>query len=86
MDVPVDCLWVNDCLCDHVPHLSGREITRIIIRKDVAELFNLIIGGLIFGYAAWTLVKLVKRSRKGKCAACELNRSCQSACENVKNS
>ncbi|MDA1476913.1 FeoB-associated Cys-rich membrane protein [Bacillus changyiensis] len=47
-------------------------------------LFNIAIGTLIFGYAAWTLFKLVKRSRKGKCAACELRRSCQSACDQVK--
>ncbi|KAA6447370.1 FeoB-associated Cys-rich membrane protein [Bacillus swezeyi] len=47
-------------------------------------LFNITIGALIFGYAAWTLFKLVKRSRKGKCAACELNRSCPSACDDGK--
>ncbi|RCK13149.1 FeoB-associated Cys-rich membrane protein [Bacillus licheniformis] len=42
------------------------------------------IGALIFSYAAWTLIKFVKRSRKGKCAARELNRTCQSACDDVK--
>ncbi|KKB74030.1 MULTISPECIES: FeoB-associated Cys-rich membrane protein [Bacillus] len=47
-------------------------------------LFNITVGTLIFGYAAWTLFKFVKRSRKGKCAACELNRTCQSACDDVK--
>ncbi|WP_426606445.1 FeoB-associated Cys-rich membrane protein [Bacillus licheniformis] len=47
-------------------------------------LFNITIGALIFSYAAWTLIKFVKRSRKGKCAACELNRTCQLACDDVK--
>ncbi|MCM3211028.1 FeoB-associated Cys-rich membrane protein [Bacillus licheniformis] len=47
-------------------------------------LFNITIGALIFSYAAWTLIKFVKRSRKGKCAACELNCTCQSACDDVK--
>ncbi|AFU15515.1 Uncharacterized protein BC141101_04227 [Bacillus toyonensis] len=39
---------------------------------------NIIIGAIIFGYAAYTLVNFVKRSKKGKCAACSLNKSCQS--------
>ncbi|HHT7086269.1 FeoB-associated Cys-rich membrane protein [Bacillus anthracis] len=39
---------------------------------------NIIIGAIIFGYAAYTLVHFVKRSKKGKCAACSLNKSCQS--------
>ena len=39
---------------------------------------NILIGAIIFGYAAYTLVNFVKRSKKGKCAACSLNKSCQS--------
>ncbi|MGH0943565.1 FeoB-associated Cys-rich membrane protein [Bacillus mycoides] len=39
---------------------------------------NIIIGAIIFGYAAYTLVNFVKRSKKGKCAACSLSKSCQS--------
>ena len=38
---------------------------------------NIIIGAIIFGYAAYTLVHFVKEV-KGKCAACSLNKSCQS--------
>jgi hypothetical protein len=39
---------------------------------------NIIIGAIIFGYAAYTLVNFVKRSKKGKCAACSISKSCQS--------
>ncbi|PEY42582.1 FeoB-associated Cys-rich membrane protein [Bacillus cereus] len=39
---------------------------------------NIIIGAVIFGYAGYTLFNFVKRSKKGKCAACSLNRSCPS--------
>ncbi|WP_242144253.1 MULTISPECIES: FeoB-associated Cys-rich membrane protein [unclassified Bacillus cereus group] len=39
---------------------------------------NIVIGAVIFGYAVYTLFHFVKRSKKGKCAACSLNQSCQS--------
>ncbi|MBO1582372.1 FeoB-associated Cys-rich membrane protein [Bacillus sp. XF8] len=39
---------------------------------------NIVIGAIIFGYAGYTLFNFVKRSKKGKCAACSLNKSCQS--------
>ncbi|WP_249728086.1 FeoB-associated Cys-rich membrane protein [Bacillus paralicheniformis] len=39
---------------------------------------NCYIGAIIFGYSAYTLVNFVKRSKKGNCAACSLNTSCQS--------
>ena len=39
---------------------------------------SIIIGAVIFGYAGYTLFNFVKKSRKGKCAACSLNKSCQS--------
>lgn len=38
-----------------------------------------IIGALIFGYAAWTLYRLVKKSRQGKCGACSKNSECKRA-------
>ncbi|TLS36930.1 FeoB-associated Cys-rich membrane protein [Pseudalkalibacillus caeni] len=47
-------------------------------------LVNILIGVLIFGYAGWTLFRFVKKSRKGKCAACELNKSCTTACDDLK--
>lgn len=46
---------------------------------------NLFIGTVIFGYAIWTIVRLVKRSKKGKCAACELKNSCNSKCTTESN-
>ncbi|HDX9576893.1 TPA: FeoB-associated Cys-rich membrane protein [Bacillus pseudomycoides] len=39
---------------------------------------NIVIGAVIFGYAGYTLMNFVKRSKKGKCAACSLNKSCKS--------
>ncbi|GIP38907.1 hydrolase [Paenibacillus sp. J31TS4] len=44
---------------------------------------NLLLGLLIFGYAAWTLTRFVKRSKKGKCAGCELEKTCSSGCSTV---
>ncbi|ANS74295.1 hydrolase [Paenibacillus yonginensis] len=37
---------------------------------------SLVLGLLIFGYAAWTLVSFIRKSRKGKCAACSMNKNC----------
>ncbi|MFY4774082.1 FeoB-associated Cys-rich membrane protein [Metabacillus sp. RGM 3146] len=39
-------------------------------------LINILIGLLIFGYAGYTIFRHVQKSKKGKCAACELNKSC----------
>lgn len=43
---------------------------------------NIIIGAAIFGYATWALGKFITKSKKGKCAACDLEKSCstQSQC------
>ncbi|MGJ7910218.1 FeoB-associated Cys-rich membrane protein [Neobacillus sp. LXY-1] len=41
---------------------------------------SIIIGAAIFGYAAWAFVKFINKSKKGKCAACDLNNSCSSQC------
>lgn len=40
---------------------------------------SIILGMLIFGYAGWMLVRFVQTSRKGKCAACALKKSCEQA-------
>ncbi|MFD2672640.1 FeoB-associated Cys-rich membrane protein [Marinicrinis sediminis] len=42
-----------------------------------------LIGGLIIGYAGWMLTRFIRKSRKGKCAACALQPSCvqQHRCE-----
>nr|WP_136606795.1 FeoB-associated Cys-rich membrane protein [Paenibacillus dokdonensis] len=44
------------------------------------SLIDILIIGVIFAYAAWTLFRYVKKSKKGACASCSLNKSCQSAC------
>lgn len=41
-------------------------------------LVNIVIGALIFGYAAWTIYRFVKKSKQGKCAACALKEGCPS--------
>ncbi|USG64352.1 FeoB-associated Cys-rich membrane protein [Brevibacillus ruminantium] len=41
---------------------------------------SILIGVLIFAYAAFTLFRFVKRSKMGKCAGCSLNKSCSSSC------
>ncbi|MDR9856651.1 FeoB-associated Cys-rich membrane protein [Paenibacillus sp. VCA1] len=43
-------------------------------------LIDVLIIGVIFAYAGWTLFRYVKKSKKGACASCALNKSCQSAC------
>ncbi|MCL6571658.1 MAG: FeoB-associated Cys-rich membrane protein, partial [Bacillus sp. (in: Bacteria)] len=39
---------------------------------------SIVIGVAIFGYASWALVRFINKSKKGKCAACDLNDSCSS--------
>ncbi|WP_442598391.1 FeoB-associated Cys-rich membrane protein [Neobacillus sp. D3-1R] len=43
-------------------------------------LVNIIIGLAIFGYAGWMLTRHIKKSTQGKCAACSLNKSCNTSC------
>ncbi|MGC4377936.1 FeoB-associated Cys-rich membrane protein [Fictibacillus sp. Mic-4] len=45
---------------------------------------SVVIGVLIFAYAGFTLYRFVKRSKMGKCAGCSLNKSCTTACSEVK--
>lgn len=44
---------------------------------------NIIIGGIIFGYAGFALLKFLKKSKQGKCAACSIKDSCNSTCSTV---
>ncbi|CQR47893.1 Virus attachment protein p12 family protein [Paraliobacillus sp. PM-2] len=44
-----------------------------------------VIGIVIFGYAAWTLIQHARKSYKGKCAACELRKYCEEDCESPNN-
>ncbi|MDN3018969.1 FeoB-associated Cys-rich membrane protein [Paenibacillus sp. BSR1-1] len=41
---------------------------------------NILIGLIIFGYAGWMMARHIKKSKQGKCAACEMNKSCSSSC------
>ncbi|HYK71598.1 MAG TPA: FeoB-associated Cys-rich membrane protein [Pseudoneobacillus sp.] len=43
-------------------------------------LVNIVIGLAIFGYAGWMLARHFKKSTQGKCAACSLNKSCNTSC------
>ncbi|TXK74011.1 FeoB-associated Cys-rich membrane protein [Paenibacillus sp. N3.4] len=43
-------------------------------------IFNIIAGLAIFGYAGWTLIRYARKTKQGKCAACSLSQSCQTAC------
>jgi len=47
-------------------------------------MINIVLGAVIFGYAGYSLTKFIKKSKKGKCAACSLNKSCQaSSCSSI---
>lgn len=45
---------------------------------------NIVIGGVIFGYAGWMLVRHIKKSSKGKCAGCSFADNCQGSCSPYK--
>lgn len=42
-------------------------------------LFSILIGVVIFAYAAFTLIRFVKKSREGQCASCALKDHCNTA-------
>ncbi|MCR8642477.1 FeoB-associated Cys-rich membrane protein [Paenibacillus sp. N1-5-1-14] len=44
---------------------------------------SIILGTVIFGYAAWTLVRFYKKSKQGKCAGCSIAKTCQSSCSST---
>jgi hypothetical protein len=41
---------------------------------------NIVIGAVIFGYAAYALVRYINKSKQGKCAACSDKESFSSDC------
>lgn len=43
-------------------------------------LVNIIIGGAIFGYAGFALIRFFRKAKEGKCASCDIKSSCQSSC------
>jgi radical SAM protein with 4Fe4S-binding SPASM domain len=44
---------------------------------------NIVIGGAIFAYAGWMLVRHVKKSSKGKCASCSMSDACYGSCNTM---
>ncbi|CAH8772482.1 FeoB-associated Cys-rich membrane protein [Paenibacillus dendritiformis] len=40
--------------------------------------FEIALVSAIFGYAGWTLIRHIRKSKQGACASCALNRSCPS--------
>ncbi|WP_260448672.1 FeoB-associated Cys-rich membrane protein [Listeria grandensis] len=38
---------------------------------------NFLIGGLIFGYATYTLIRYLHKSKEGKCGGCDLEKTCE---------
>lgn len=46
---------------------------------------NIIIGAVIFAYAAWTIYRFIQKSKKGKCSGCSEEQKCSSnGCEDKK--
>ncbi|WP_153124450.1 FeoB-associated Cys-rich membrane protein [Peribacillus tepidiphilus] len=41
-------------------------------------LINILIGSAVFGYAGYALWKSVAKQKKGKCAACAIQKNCTS--------
>ncbi|XJZ28080.1 FeoB-associated Cys-rich membrane protein [Bacillota bacterium Lsc_1132] len=41
---------------------------------------SIVIGALIFGYAGWAIVRFIQKSKKGKCAACDVEKTCSGSC------
>ena len=37
---------------------------------------SIIIGGLIFFYAGYALIRFIQKSKQGKCAGCSISKSC----------
>jgi len=44
-------------------------------------MFSVLITAFIFGYVVYVLWKVPKHQVAGKCASCELNKKCTSACK-----
>ncbi|WP_214829181.1 FeoB-associated Cys-rich membrane protein [Exiguobacterium algae] len=45
------------------------------------SLFDLLIGFAIFGYAAFSLYRYSRKAKAGKCATCEIEPTCTTACD-----
>ncbi|WP_114570389.1 FeoB-associated Cys-rich membrane protein [Exiguobacterium flavidum] len=47
------------------------------------HLIDVILGALIFGYGGYSLYRYMNKAKKGKCATCEIEPTCKTACEDV---
>lgn len=43
--------------------------------------FDLLIGFIVFGYAAFSLYRYTRKAKSGKCATCEIEPTCTTACD-----
>lgn len=43
--------------------------------------FDLLIGFIVFGYAASSLYRYTRKAKGGKCATCEIEPTCTAACD-----
>nr|WP_207952148.1 FeoB-associated Cys-rich membrane protein [Paenibacillus turpanensis] len=55
----------------------------VLTNGGVKVIVNVLIGALIFGYSGWSLVRFIRRSRKGGCAGCVQEQSCPASCSTV---
>ncbi|MEQ2465078.1 MULTISPECIES: FeoB-associated Cys-rich membrane protein [Bacillaceae] len=44
-------------------------------------LISILLGFLIFSYASYGLYRHIQQSKKGRCAACSLQKACEQKCE-----
>jgi len=57
------------------------KFTKRVFLNEVEQMIaSILIGAAIFGYATWSLVRFINKSKKGKCGACDLKDSCSSKC------
>ncbi|WP_410513973.1 FeoB-associated Cys-rich membrane protein [Paenibacillus sp. BR2-3] len=42
-------------------------------------MINVLIIGLIFGYAGWILYRHVQKGKKGACSGCDKGKTCEAA-------
>jgi len=62
---------------------SNLDAVVILDWRGPEMLVNFLIGGAIFGYAGFALVRFINKSKQGKCAACSVQKNCtsQSNCQ-----
>ncbi|MNI91595.1 Virus attachment protein p12 family protein [compost metagenome] len=85
MDLVLHRLQLDCRICDLPDHLPRRQTTRLLISHFTGKkvlrvtIANVLITAVIIGYAVWMVVRHIKRSKEGKCAACSAKKGCESA-------